>query len=156
MRMTKKERRAWKKDMLANKRLCKKYPWLRLRNWYGKLDKTYDCTELDQMPRGWRKCFGMMMVKEIDNELRKYHCRHKYGIMEIKEKWGSLRWYDYNQPQERDIQNIIDKYSAISEHVCIRCGKVDVPLVGDSWVMPVCQDCYAYTNNVIKLRVKHK
>lgn len=39
MRMTKKERRAWKKDMLANKRLCKKYPWLRLRNWYGKLDK---------------------------------------------------------------------------------------------------------------------
>lgn len=45
-------------------------------------------TELDAMPDGWRKAFGIQMCKEIKQELKKYNYLYKYRITQIKEKFG--------------------------------------------------------------------
>ena len=64
MHLTKNERIKKKKDIIRNKKLIKKYPWLIPRNrWTDKIPNDYDYswTELDSMEDGWRKAFGEMM-----------------------------------------------------------------------------------------------
>lgn len=141
--MNKKLRKEKKRIQLKNKKLLKKYPWLTPKNvWTDKLPRNYDYTYtwLDDMPDGWKKAFGLMMVEEIDQELRKYNYQDKYKLCQIKEKYGSLRWYDNGHVGE--IGNIISKYEHISENVCLMCGKPDSPMLNGGWIYPVCFDCY--------------
>lgn len=74
---------------MDNKELIEKYPWLQIRNvWTNeKLDDEF--TWLDDLPEGWRKAFGLQMVEELDQILRKANYQDKYKITQIKEKW---RW----------------------------------------------------------------
>lgn len=104
-----------------NKELIRKYPWIEPRNnWSGKKisvcagpdgeegfwpgdpklhpEYNYEYTVLDDMPEGWRIAFGDQMCEEIDQELRRFDYQDKYEITEIKEKYGSLRWYDNGTP----------------------------------------------------------
>lgn len=48
-------------------------------------------TELDAMPKGWRKCFGISICKEIKASLKRHNCLEEYRITQIKEKFGGLR-----------------------------------------------------------------
>lgn len=95
-------------------------------------------TELDSMPIGWRKAFGIQICKEIKAELKKIKYLRKYRIMQIKEKYGSLRWYDSGNNEE--IQNIINKYEEISSRTCINCGK-PAKYISRGWISPYCENC---------------
>ena len=95
-------------------------------------------TELDSMPDGWRKAFGIQMCKEIKQALKEINYLRKYRIMQIKEKYGSLRWYDAGNNIE--IQNIIDKYERISAKTCINCGK-PAKYISRGWISPYCENC---------------
>ena len=126
----------WRRDLKAikkfNKDLLSKYPWLEPHNdwsgkritdcakgekgfWPGDPDKLptydYEYTLLDDMPEGWRIAFGDQMVEEIHQELVKFNYVDKYFITTIKEKYGSLRWYDNGTPYKlsKDYQVIIRK-----------------------------------------------
>lgn len=115
-------------------------------------------TELDAMENGWRSKFGENMCKEIRNSLLKTYikngkptsfwgkikCYYKgvkhlysYRIVQIKEKFGSLRWYANGDT--RDTLNIIQKYENISENTCIVCGK-DATYRSTGWVCPYCDE----------------
>lgn len=96
-------------------------------------------TELDHMPTGWRKAFGIQMCKEIKKELKKYNYLYKYRIMQIKEKFGTLRWYDNGSP-DGCVNNIISKYEDISYHTCIVCGK-PATKISKGWISPYCDNC---------------
>lgn len=74
---------------MNNVELIKKYPWLQLRDvWSGKkLDSEF--TWLDDLPEGWRNAFGLQMVEELDQILRRANYQNEYQISQIKEKW---RW----------------------------------------------------------------
>ena len=74
---------------MTNKELIEKYPWLQIRNvWTNeKLDDEF--TWLDDLQEGWRKAFGVQMVEELDQILRKANYQDEYKITQIKEKW---RW----------------------------------------------------------------
>lgn len=75
---------------IKNYFLIKKYPFLQIRNvWTDEKLKTYDYTWLDDMPKGWKKAFGMKMVKEIDEILGDF--RKKYQITQIKEKYRRIK-----------------------------------------------------------------
>lgn len=76
---------------MNNIELIKKYPWLQLRNvWTNeKLDSEF--TWLDDLPEGWRKAFGLQMVEELDQILRKVDCQREYKIAQIKEKWRRIK-----------------------------------------------------------------
>lgn len=132
-----------KNSVMLNKSLIKKYPWLIPRSRRtGKVVNNYDYTwtELDAMPKGWREAFGELLCEEIQEELEKYNFVNEYSIVQIKEKFGSLRWYDNGIPSGCRVHEIIENYSACSEYICIRCGELDVPCT-DGWIMPVCKNC---------------
>lgn len=125
---------------LENKKLVKKYPWLKpdCVDWDG------TWTKLDMMPKGWREAFGEMMCEEIAQ-----YAPEDYGVFDIKEKYGSLRWYDYNGNE--DIDRIIGEYEDISAHICFVCGRPDIPqTTRDWWIEPICKDCYEKKINSTK------
>lgn len=141
-----------KQTKMENKRLCRRYPFLRPRNrfddvimwdhpkWDWCYGRPYEWTELDSMPDGWRKAFGKQMCEEIRKELIKFNYLYKYRIVQIKEKYGSLRWYDWGYPKDSKIGEIIDKYEDISTHTCIRCGR-PATKISTGWISPFCDKC---------------
>ena len=89
MRKNKKERKRIKRERIENKRLIKKYSFLKPYHvWSGRPLRPYhyEFTWADDMPRGWRKAFGDMMFEEIDKILKKTNS--KIYIEQIKEKFG--------------------------------------------------------------------
>lgn len=109
-------------------------------------------TELDDMPDGWRKAFGIQMCKEISRELiYAYGIRglFRYRIMQIKEKFGTLRWYDGNSAD--GVFRVIDKYEDKSYHTCISCGKPAVWL-STGWISPYCNECIGNTDRKTPLK----
>lgn len=94
--------------------------------------------ELDALDTGWKKKFGIAICKEIRRSLIKDKLLFKYRISQIKEKFGTLRWYDNVSTDE--IFKIISKYEGISEHTCISCGK-PAKYITSGWMCPYCEDC---------------
>lgn len=127
------------REELKNWILVGKYPflaWINEEN--NKID--YTTTWFDNIPIGWRKAFGEMLCEEIKQQLIKDGELDKYQIFDIKEKFGQLRWYDNGN---QAVYRIIDKYSVLSENICIRCGKPDVPMINNGgWWSPYCKQCF--------------
>lgn len=130
--------------IILNKNLCEKYPFLVPRNRFsGKVvdDYDYSYTELDAMPEGWRFAFGEKICEEIMQELNKIEnekVRFSYRIVQIKEKFGYLRWY--TNWSTIGLDNIIRKYEQISERTCIKCGAAATK-ISNGWISPWCDSC---------------
>lgn len=145
-----------KQIKMENKKLCKRYPFLIPRNrwtdktiWDKRIRKhnwrytePYSYTELDDMPKGWRNAFGKHMCEEIRTVLIKGNYLYEYRVVQIKEKYGALRWYDNGAPTSiyHELQDIIYKYEEISAHTCIRCGK-PATKISLGWISPWCDNC---------------
>lgn len=128
-----------------NKKLLKKYPFLLPKNdWTGKVMEDYDYswTLLDEVPKGWRISIMSLFLEELRKELIKFNFLDKYFIIQIKEKFGELRWYDAGYPEGSKVNDIIEIYSYLSGHICICCGKPDVPMINDRWISPFCLRCW--------------
>ena len=143
-------------ERLENKRLCDRFPFLIPSNrWSGKRinsrssgywpgnptkipEWNYEYTELDDMPRGWRKAFGEQMCQEIMDELKANGMVDEYRVIQIKEKYGMLRWYDNGFT--KNGYDIISKYEDTSKRICIACGK-PATLISIGWISPWCDEC---------------
>lgn len=93
------------------------------------------------MPEGWRAAFGEKMCEEIKQALLAEGgetALHEYRIADIKEKYGSLRWYGYFDSEA--VDKIIRKYELISMNTCIVCGK-EATRVTTGWISPYCDEC---------------
>ena len=109
-------------------------------------------TELDAMPEGWRNKFGIQMCKEIKQSLLKTGGRKalkSYRIVQIKEKFGGLRWYDAWSTDEI-LHTIIPKYEKISFETCIHCGK-PAQYVSAGYISPYCEDCIDDKHNYVPI-----
>lgn len=144
-----------------NRELCERYPFLIPRNswsgmriteaqkggfWPGDPDAVpeydYEYTELDSMPEGWRKAFGEQLCEDLRNELIRaggWKALDEYMIVQIKEKWGYLHWYD-NGCTERWYNEILPKYEALSERTCVSCGQL-AEYISAGWISPWCEEC---------------
>ena len=100
-----------------NRELVAEYPWL---------DTGYErFTLLDLLPTGWRDLI-LDMCKEIKKELVKYDLVSKYEVIEAKEKWCMLSWYDGLSdlsPMPSAITDIVCKYEMQSREICMACGR---------------------------------
>ena len=128
-----------------NKNLLEKYPWLTPYNvWTGKLNEDYDYnhTWADDIPDGWRLAFGDQMLEELSQLLKKYNIEKDYFIVQIKEKFGGLRWYDngFSEKGSKEYFNWLHKYEKLSFKTCIKCGK-PATRISKGWIMPFCNDC---------------
>lgn len=116
-----------------NRELIAEYPWLDIGN--------KQLTLLDALPIGWS---GLVldMCKEIKRELVKYDLVSKYEVIEAKEKWYMLRWYDALSdlsPMPSAITDIVCKYEMQSKEVCMMCG---APKPKDQMLCDRCMEQY--------------
>lgn len=139
-----KELKEKKRIKLKNKKLLKKYPWLTPLDWWSRRLKPkqhkYEWTLLDELPRGWVKAFGEMMCEELDQVLIKNAIKDDFYIHQLKEKWGRMELYHNHYIDE--VNQVIDKYSTLSENICMICGRPDVPMTQDGWICPLCKKCF--------------
>ena len=98
----------------------------------------YEYTELDSMPDGWRKAFGEQMCDEIQKELVAAGLVDDFRIVQIKEKYGSLRFYF--DGGNKAIHDIVSKYEKLSARTCIDCG-APATRVTTGWICPCCDSC---------------
>lgn len=136
-------------------RLIAEYPFLKLRNRWTDKTSEDDCyvfkdgtedwaTELSAMPDGWRIAFGEDMCKELKELLVKYNYLDGYRIMQIKEKYGTLRWYDNGFPVDGwdEYHDWLRKYEDLSKFTCMKCGKPATHIT-KAWISPYCAECAA-------------
>ena len=70
----KKQRKEIKRIRIRNKKLLKKYPFLAPIDWFTCTQLTknnhyyYDSTVLDDMPKGWKKAFGLQLAQDIKKD----------------------------------------------------------------------------------------
>lgn len=126
--------------------MVERYPWLLPRSvWTDKIVKDYDYTftEADCFPQGWRKAFFEDMHEELREELLRCNYIDEFRVLEIKEKYGSLRYYTGGIPRDCKAYEIIRKYEYLSEYICIDCGNLGVPNISiNGWYSPICKCCY--------------
>lgn len=97
--------------------------------------------ELDAMPVGWRKRFGVQMCKELKRAIlhsggREY--MRGFRIEQIKEKYGELCVYVNRTTDE--VARVISKYEFISRLVCVGCGE-DAVKETAGYISPYCEKC---------------
>lgn len=140
-------------EQLNNWILVVKYPFLIPRyDWSGEIIEDYDYTStyLDDIPVGWKIAFGEMMCEEIKQELVRCNYLDEFRIIQAKEKFGQARIYTNGEPVDCKVQQIIDKYSTLSENICVICGKPDVPITNNGWISPYCKKCFTTPNDWYK------
>ena len=118
--------------------ICLRYPFLKCHNRWTDETYGYSWLEIDSMPTGWRKAFGIKLCKELKRELKKHKFLKKYRITQIKEKFGALRWYDAGNTDNG--YKILSKYGQLSQETCIRCGK-PATKIRCGYISPYCDDC---------------
>lgn len=119
-------------------RMARKYPWLKCRNVFtGKLVK--GANWYDNLPKGWQIAFGEQMINELDQLLKKYKYTKQYRVMQVKEKYGELRWYAGPMPDGlyQEHGEWEDKYAELSGAVCYFCGK-PATTITKGWILHVC------------------
>ena len=144
-----------KVELIADKRYNFRY---KLLNWIDEkiLDNIFILpthTELDAMPCGWRKAFGIQMCKDLRKQLWKEGNLFKYRITQIKEKWGVLCWY--NESASKEVYEIIKKYEKLSRNICIVCGK-PATKISDGWISPYCDKHFPKEHEIYQEKVNGK
>lgn len=115
-----------------NRELIAEYPWLDIG------DKRL--TLLDALPTGWHDLI-LDMCKEIKQALPK-ELVNKYQVVEAKEKWYGLSWYDGLcdlSPMPSAVTDIVCKYEMQSREVCMMCG---APKSKDQMLCDICMEQY--------------
>lgn len=116
-----------------NREIIAKYPWLDIND--------EQLTLLDMLPTGWHGLI-LDMCEELKRKLVEYDLVSKYEVLEAKEKWCMLRWYDGLcdlSPMPSIITNIVCKYEEQSKGVCMICG---APKPKDQEMCDICMERY--------------
>ena len=142
-----------KQIKMKYKHICKRYPFLIIRNWKTDEPIEYPYTYLDDMPDGWRRAFGKQMCEEIRKVLIKGNYLNNYRVAQVKEKYGTLRWYDEGAPSSiyRELQDVIDKYEELSYRTCICCGR-PATKISLGWISPFCDKCAGKLSDRVKFK----
>lgn len=129
-----------------NRELCERYPFLRYHSQFGNKDLDgydYDFIYLDDMPEGWTDAFGVQMCEELRDILIEGDFLDKYQVVQVKEKYGRLCWYDCGVPEKiwDKYTAWLNKYENLSKKTCVACGKPG-KMVYNYWISPWCEDCF--------------
>lgn len=126
---------------MTDQELIMKYPWIRAVEFRNEPVPT-NIWAFPEIPEGWRASFIEDMCAEIDAELQTWTqlARDNYYLIQVKEKYGTLRWYDSTETPK--LEQIITKYEQISMNTCFVCGK-PATLLSSGWILPYCDECAA-------------
>lgn len=83
---------------------------------------------------------------EITEAYKKHGAPVDIVIDQIKEKYGTLRFYYHLSQNDsdlrREISDIVIKWEKKSAEICERCGKAGVLREDLPWVQTLCDKCY--------------
>ena len=86
-----------------NKKLIEIYPYLQPRNvWTDKIPEDYDYSYIrgdKEVPDGWLRLF-LLYCKAIRPALVNDSYLEQFRFSQVKEKYGSMRLYDFGAPKE--------------------------------------------------------
>lgn len=101
--------------------------------------------EMDECPLGWKD-----LIRDLCNELalklEEQGLLKGYKVLQAKEKYGSLRWYDVGGSEETD--QIVRKYEELSNFICCDCGE-PAEYVSTGYICPYCEKCVEKVDNVV-------
>lgn len=121
------------------------YPWLRIEedeaiNYFDIIEGDI-YTFIDCVPRGWAK-----LCEDLCAELKVLFDSigfKDYSLCQVKEKYGSLRWYEGSGVPIKigdEYSKIIRKYEELSEKTCCICG-APATKISRGWICPFCDKC---------------
>jgi hypothetical protein len=87
----------------------------------------YSYTMYDDVPIGWKRAFGKIMLEEYREVLIRKHYLKEFQWVQVKEKYGTLRLYSNAAPME--VLDLESKYDYISGFFCISCGRMNAFLL---------------------------
>lgn len=126
----------WREVMVEN------YPFLQVKDeWTNELIESKSWIYLDDLPVGWVKAFGEQMCEELMNILRAHDYVEKYQIVQVKEKFGALCWYDNAHYDWEDYKKWYHKYEELSRYTCVDCGNLAEVIATGGWISPFCINC---------------
>lgn len=115
-------------------------------NLLTKYSKIFTDTPYIECDSGW-----FQLIDELSEELNekaKQYAPGTISVVQIKEKFGGLRYYvNYTDglPEEDifDIEQIICRYENLSHKTCQQCGKGGTICARTAyWVSTLCRECY--------------
>ena len=116
------------------KEYINKYPFLE--NFIWAPNYSNGVYTIGECPLGWTNMI-FKMCEEIKNILVENNALNTYEVYEIKEKYGTLCWYD-----NTDItSDIVNKYMTLFSHICFVCGSENAKLDKSSYIN-LCDNCY--------------
>ena len=124
---------------IKNYFFCLRYPFYKVRNVWTDKFMGYDHTLYDHIPEGWRKAFGKQLSKELKKQLKKDNQLKTFRFSQIKEKYGTLRLYNFGCSEE--CMKLLDKYEKLSSHYCIKCGK-KAKYETEGYILYLCEKCF--------------
>ena len=88
------------------------------------------------------------LCQEITDRYEKYNEEVDIEVGQVKEKFGTLRFYYYHKDIDtpsneirKDIEQIVRKYENHSKFVCEMCGKEGTIRTDIPWIKTLCDDC---------------
>lgn len=96
-----------------------------------------------EVPAAW-----MYAVEKFLQQVKFNHVKNNYkiSILQIKEKFGCLRIYanvDDKNSDRNILTEMISYATAITDHTCSKCGKMQVGLrTKDDWISYLCDECF--------------
>ena len=81
------------------------------------------------------------LIYELHNKI--VEIDPNYKILQIKEKFGRLRFYFSSQLSDQwdTLHNLVDEYEAKSGHICEECGAEGFQAMFGGWVVTSCEPC---------------
>ena len=97
---------------------------------------------LEELPIGWIIAFGDQLADDVIALAKKYKFENEYEVLQIKEKFGGLRWYVSHVPHEMFMEhgNLLHEYEKKSYRTCVICGDAaETPK--SMYDQPICDEC---------------
>lgn len=128
------------------------FPWTRVRSSLVEPWRESDEGWFDYgIPQGWGDVIHRGLT-EIDGILERFGARDCIAIVQVKEKWGSLRFYfDMFEPDgahmrlDKECYRLVDEAVTRMEDetstVCCCCGTTENINCYGGWVHYACEDC---------------
>ena len=83
------------------------------------------------------------MIEKVASAIDSFNAAHPdspVAVSQIKQKFGGLRIYHYNAPE--DIRQFIDEAIEASWHTCERCGATEgITTNLEGYRLTLCPDC---------------
>ena len=123
------------------RKLIEIYPYLKPRNvWNDEEITDYDYSWMNgeaDLPKDWIRLF-LMYVKEIRPYLDRNGLVNRYRFSQIKEKYNTMRMYDFGAPSHVHQLNTI--YDCFARYVCQNCGEL-ATLETQGYYASYCEEC---------------